>query len=120
MGFYQRTPADPMHLSLAARQPVPACSPIGLHGACGQCLLARRPLVIAHVASLGSNYIACDPRDQSEIVLPCLEPDGTAWGVLDLDSHEIASFDLADAASLENLLVLAGLSAKLSNDAVQL
>jgi putative methionine-R-sulfoxide reductase with GAF domain len=110
MGFYERDPADPAALRLAAREPRPACSPIGLHGACGQSLLAARPLVVHDVAELGPHYIACDPRDRSEVVVPCLGAAGVAWGVLDLDSHQVGCFEPGDAEALGNLLRLAGLS----------
>ena len=112
-GFYVDRPGQPddRRMELAARRPRPACSPIGLHGACGQCLLARRPLVVRDVAELGAGYIACDPRDRSELVVPCLEADGTAWGVFDVDSHEVGAFDPDDAAGCQALLEAAGLSA---------
>lgn len=110
LGFYERDASNPEHLLLAAREPKPACSPIGLHGACGQCLLAARPLVVRDVAELGAGYIACDPRDRSEVVVPCLTAPGHAWGVLDLDSHDLASFGDSDARELARLLRLAGLS----------
>ncbi len=111
LGFYERDPADDTQLLLAAREPRPACSPIGLHGACGQSLRAAKPLVVRDVAELGAGYIACDPRDLSEVVVPCLEAPGRAWGVLDLDSHDLASFSEADAAALAALLRKSGLSA---------
>ena len=111
LGFYERDPSDDAQLLLAAREPKPACSPIGLHGACGKSLLAGTPLVVKDVAELGAGYIACDPRDRSEVVVPCLEPSGRAWGVLDLDSHDLASFGPDDAEALASLLHLAGLSA---------
>ena len=110
LGFYERDPSNPSQMLLAVREPKPACSPIGLHGACGQCLLAARPLVVRDVAELGAGYIACDPRDRSEVVVPCLTAPGHAWGVLDLDSHDLASFSDRDAQELARLLGLAGLS----------
>lgn len=97
-------------LVLAARQPKPACSPIGLHGACGQAFRGRRPLVVRDVRDLGENYVACDPRDQSEVVVPLLDPDGTCWGVLDLDSHDVGSFTDIDVAGLIAVLRAAGLT----------
>ena len=111
LGFYERDPGDPAALRLAAREPRPACSPIGLHGACGQSLLAARVLVVRDVVDLGSNYIACDPRERSELVVPCLEAPERAWGVLDLDSHQIGAFGPADGYALTGLLRLAGLTA---------
>lgn len=96
---------------LGPRRDKPACSPIGLHGACGRCFLARRSLVVHDVRDLGDNYVACDPRDQSEVVVPCLNADGTAWGVLDLDSFDIGSFSDDDAEGLARVLNACGLSA---------
>jgi putative methionine-R-sulfoxide reductase with GAF domain len=97
-------------MTLAARRPKPACSPIGVHGACGQCLLAGRTLVVRDVRDLGEGYIACDPRDQSELVVPCMDAQGRPWGVLDVDSHVVASFSAGDGEAACELLALAGLS----------
>lgn len=108
VGFYTHSGGD--ELVLGPRRDKPACSPIGLHGACGQAFLARRALVVADVRALGPNYIACDPRDRSEVVLPLLRPDGTCWGVLDVDSHELAAFDEADVLGLHAVLLAAGLT----------
>ena len=67
VGFYVDHPGEPddRRMTLAARRPKPACSPIGIHGACGQCLVAGRILVVRDVRDLGEGYISCDPRDQS-------------------------------------------------------
>jgi putative methionine-R-sulfoxide reductase with GAF domain len=112
VGFYVDHPGEPddRRMTLAARRPKPACSPIGVHGACGQCLLAGRTLVVRDVRDLGEGYIACDPRDQSELVVPCIDFQGRPWGVLDVDSHDVASFSQGDAAAACELLALAGLS----------
>ena len=103
--------AGPDQMVLALRQPKPACSPIGLHGACGQCYRARRSLVVTDVRNLGENYVACDPRDRSEVVVPCLDESGGCFGVLDLDSFDAGAFSTGDAAALSALLARAGLSA---------
>lgn len=110
-GFYVHSSKRPDELTLSYRRDKPACSPIGMHGACGQCFKARRPLVVTDVARLGAGYIACDPRDRAEVVLPLLNPDGTAWGVLDLDSFDAGAFDVFDALTLARLLHHSGLSA---------
>ena len=109
VGFYLHQGAD--ELVLGPRRDKPACSPIGLHGACGQAFLKKRPLVVRDVKDLGAGYVACDPRDQSEVVVPLLEPDGTCWGVLDLDSHRVSAFDQADVEALLALLRKNGLTA---------
>ena len=106
IGFYEREGDDQM--TLVCREPKPACSPIGLHGMCGRGMLDRRPLVIADVRTLGPNYIACDPKDQSELVIPLLAPDGSCDAVLDVDSWDLASFDDRDAAGMKTILGVIG------------
>lgn len=109
VGFYVHAGGD--ELILGPRQPKPACSPIGLQGACGQVFTHGEPLLVRDVSELGDNYIACDPRDRSEVVIPCHGADGTCWGVLDLDSHEVGGFDETDVAGLTRVLRAASLTA---------
>lgn len=87
----------------------PACSPIGLHGVCGRGWRARRTIIVRDVASLGANYVACDPRDRSEIVVPISDAAGRCFGVLDVDSHDAGAFSDHDARELERVLREAGL-----------
>jgi L-methionine (R)-S-oxide reductase len=108
LGFYLK---EGDQLVLGPRRDKPACSPIGLHGVCGQAFLDRCSVVIRDVRDLGEHYVACDPRDQSEVVVPCLESDGSCWGVLDLDSHAIGAFSQTDANGLTALLHRAKLTA---------
>jgi putative methionine-R-sulfoxide reductase with GAF domain len=108
VGFYLHDGED--ELVLGPRRDKPACSPIGLHGACGQAFKSRRALVVRDVRDLGANYVACDPRDQSEVVLPVFDADGTCWGVLDVDSHAVGSFSDDDVAGLTLVLRAAGLT----------
>ncbi len=108
VGFYLHHGGD--ELTLGPRRDKPACSPIGLHGACGQSFVSKQPLVVNDVADLGENYIACDPRDRSEVVIPLLDENGACRGVLDLDSHAISAFTQADVTGLQMLLRVAGLS----------
>ena len=112
IGFYQADLPTPHTTSmlLAAREPKAACSPIGLHGVCGNSFTSGKPIVVRDVTQLGDNYIACDPRDKSELVVPCLDRAGNSWGVIDLDSFEVGSFDASDALNVENLLKVARLS----------
>ena len=111
IGFYVEVPdaPEPERLVLGPRRNTPACSPIGLHGACGRCLVSGMPLVVRDVKELGANYIACDPRDRSELVVPC-RAGGTVWGVLDVDSHEVGCFSEADAGAAAKALVAWGLA----------
>jgi putative methionine-R-sulfoxide reductase with GAF domain len=108
LGFYLHRGKD--ELILGPRRDKPACSPIGLHGACGQVFRSRKPLVVRDVSELGANYIACDPRDRSEVVLPLLDESGHCQGVFDLDSYDVGAFTNDDVIGLTLLLRSAGLS----------
>jgi putative methionine-R-sulfoxide reductase with GAF domain len=111
VGFYLFDEAQPAEtpLVLGPRRDTPACSPIGLHGVCGQAFKGRVIRIVDDVALLGADYIACDPRDRSEIVVPACDND-RVWGVLDLDSRTACTFDGADALGLTDLLYRSGLS----------
>jgi putative methionine-R-sulfoxide reductase with GAF domain len=112
LGFYlvAHDPTRGDEMLLGPRRDKPACSPIGMHGACGRCYLSRRPLVVTDVANLGQGYIACDPRDRSEVVVPLLNADGSCWGVLDVDSFDLGAFAETDVEGLQAVLVAAGLT----------
>ena len=109
VGFYLKNP-DLDELILGPRRDKPACSPIGMFGACGRAFQSRKPLVVSDVNNLRAGYIACDPRDRSEIVVPCLDGyDDLCWGVLDVDSHDSHSFTDRDAFGLTKVLAHMGL-----------
>lgn len=123
LGFYIK-PTGPDELILGPRRDKPACSPIAMHGICGRSFITRRPIVLKDARALTApinpdlegvaspiGYIACDPNDRAELVIPLLNPDGSAWGVLDLDSHEPDVFNDHDAAELTRLMEQIGLSA---------
>lgn len=112
VGFYliDESESTVGRLVLGPRRDKPACSPIGMHGACGACVTAKRPIVVANVLELGANYIACDPLDQSELVVPCFDDAGNVWGVIDLDSHFVGYFTEWSAADIERCVTEAGIS----------
>lgn len=109
VGFYlaDEQASESERLVLAARRDKPACSPIGLHGVCGQGYASRRTVIVRDVVDLGEAYVACDPRDRSEIVLPVFDGE-RCIGVLDVDSWEIGSFTERDEAGLVRVLRAAG------------
>ncbi|MBW7904336.1 MAG: GAF domain-containing protein [Phycisphaerae bacterium] len=109
-GFYLHESGE--ELVLGPSRDKPACTPIGLHGACGRAFVRQRPLVVRDVRDLGEGYIACDPRDRSEVVVPLVDASGACRGVLDLDSFEVGSFDDGDVRGLITLLRAAGLTAQ--------
>jgi putative methionine-R-sulfoxide reductase with GAF domain len=109
VGFYVKSMGVD-ELVLGPRRDKPACSPIAMHGACGQAFLNRKPLIVSDVNNLRAGYIACDPRDRSEIVVPCMDAyDDLCWGVLDLDSFDTHAFNERDAVGLTNVLIHMGL-----------
>ncbi len=118
IGFYGISD-DRTEMTLLERRDKPACSPIGLHGACGRAWRECRTLIVGDVKTLGEGYVACDPRDASELVIPCFDDDGTCWGVLDADSFEIGAFDEHDASAMTELLEATALSVARQTDIVR-
>jgi GAF domain-containing protein len=98
-GFYF---AKGRELVLGPFQGKPACVriPDG-KGVCGTAAATRKTLIVPDVHAF-EGHIACDSASNSEIVVPLVR-DGTAIGVLDLDSPLLARFDEADAAGLDAL-----------------
>ncbi len=111
VGFYIYMP-ERDEMVLGPRRDKPACSPIGMHGVCGRAFRDDTALIVRDVQELGENYIACDPKDRSEVVLPIHDEVGASIGVLDLDSFDVGAFDETDVASLQRILAAAGLMRK--------
>ena len=101
VGYYHLGDGE---MTLGPRRDKPACSPIGLHGACGKAALTRRSLLVSDVRALGDDYIACDPRDLAELVVPVFDSAGQVTGVFDLDSYTVGAFDTEDQQALEALV----------------
>lgn len=116
IGFYFKDEGvDTM--TLGHRRDKPACSPIGLHGVCGRGWREQRSIVVRDVRVLGPDYVACDPRDQSEVVVPIFERRGGAEscvGVLDVDSFDVGAFTEHDACQLARLMIDAGITSPCS------
>lgn len=111
---------EPDQMTLLARRDKTACSPIGLHGCCGRGWKERRPILVDDVKTLGANYVACDPRDQSELVVPLFEADGRCWGVLDADSFDTHAFDETDVRGMTALVEMLGLSSPITGETLRL
>jgi putative methionine-R-sulfoxide reductase with GAF domain len=115
LGFYRVTDTGDA-MTLVACRDRPACSPIGLHGVCGQSLRTGRTRIVADVLELGDAYVACDPRDRSEIVIPLLgggESEASAHPatlVLDLDSIAVGRFSDDDEGLLRKAMIRTGLT----------
>lgn len=76
-----------------------ACVRIALgRGVCGTAAQRREIIVVPDVHSF-PGHIACDTASRSEIVLPLLR-NGSVLGVLDVDSPQLARFDVEDRTGL--------------------
>jgi putative methionine-R-sulfoxide reductase with GAF domain len=107
-GFYLKTPGVD-EMTLVCREPKPACSPIGLMGMCGRGWRDRLAYVVRDVRVLGEHYIACDPKDQSELVVPIFDDAGACVGVFDVDSYDVGAFTPEDAETAIAALETTGL-----------
>lgn len=74
-------------------------------GVCWAGINKEETIVVPNVHEF-PGHIACDSRSNSEIVVPLKNADGTTYGVLDVDSSELASFDEVDAEWLEKIVNL--------------
>jgi len=72
-------------------------------GVCGAAADTRRSQLVPDVHAF-PGHIACDTGARSELVVPVVDARGELIGVLDLDSHEPANFDLLDQQELERLI----------------
>ncbi len=107
VGFYElehNEDTNENHMVLGPSRDKPACSPIGMHGACGMACEKKRPIIVHDVHNLGEHYIACDPKDRSEIIIPLFNDDGSCYGVLDIDSFDRNAFGEHDLIELRKLM----------------
>jgi L-methionine (R)-S-oxide reductase len=80
-----------------------ACTRIALgKGVCGIAATNRETIIVKDVEHF-PGHIYCDCDSKSEIVVPILHK-GRLYGVLDVDSHDLNSFDEIDKMKLEKLL----------------
>ena len=99
-GFYLR---DGESLVLGPFQGPVACTRIRKgRGVCGTAWQEARTLVVPDVDAF-PGHIACSSLSRSEIVVPLTDGAGAVWGVLDVDSSELNTFDEVDARCLEEV-----------------
>lgn len=72
-------------------------------GVCGTAAAERRSVVVADVHAF-PGHITCDPRSQSEIVVPVFDANNRLLAVLDIDSPVHNGFNEADRTGLESLV----------------
>ena len=72
-----------------------ACTRIGFgKGVCGTSWKEKKAIIVADVNKF-EGHIACSPYSNSEIVIPLIDNE-EVWGVLDIDSSELDTFDEID------------------------
>ena len=99
-GFYL---FDGNELILGPFQGGVSCVHIALgKGVCGESAEKKQTIIVEDVTQ-HSNYISCDSRAKSEIVVPMVK-DGRLLGVLDLDSALTDDYDKLDQEYLEKFV----------------
>jgi L-methionine (R)-S-oxide reductase len=92
-------------LVLGPFQGRPACVRIKIGaGVCGTAVRERRSVLVPDVEEF-PGHIACDSASRSELVVPLIR-DGEIFGVLDLDSPDLARFDAEDQTGCEALAAI--------------
>jgi len=80
-----------------------SCVRIGLGmGVCGESAASRQSVIVGDVKNY-SNYISCDSKALSEIVVPMVKK-GQLLAVLDLDSSVLDDYDEIDQKYLEEFV----------------
>ena len=102
-GFYRVV--EPGHLlRVGPYQGSLGCQEIAFgRGVCGTAAAERRTVVVANVHDF-PGHISCDPRSQSEIVVPVFDASGALIAVLDIDSSVQSAFGDVDRDGLEQLM----------------
>ena len=71
-------------------------------GVCGTAWDKAQTLVVSDVEQF-PGHIACSSQSRSEIVVPIFDKRGAVYGVIDIDSTEVGTFDAVDRQYLEEL-----------------
>ena len=80
-----------------------ACTRIAYgKGVCGTAWKEKMTKIVDDVHSF-DGHIACSPLSQSEIVIPLLTQNKEVWGVLDIDSEHLSTFDSVDELYLKQI-----------------
>ena len=99
-GFYL---FDGNELILGPFQGGVSCVRIALgKGVCGESAASRQSVIVGDVKNY-SNYISCDSKALSEIVVPMVKK-GQLLAVLDLDSYVLDDYDKIDQKYLEEFV----------------
>ena len=101
VGFYRLIEGE---LVIGPYQGTVGCLRIELNrGVCGAAARTGVTQIVADVHQF-PGHIVCDPRSQSEIVLPVRNREGVLIAVLDIDSTQRGAFSELDRKHLEEIL----------------
>jgi L-methionine (R)-S-oxide reductase len=99
-------------LRLGPFQGKPACMEIRIgRGVCGRAFQEKKSLLVPDVDQF-PGHIACDSASRSEMVIPLLWSEEAPWGVFDLDSPKVDSFQEKDQKLIEDWLNVLKISIK--------
>jgi len=101
-GFYF---CEENELIVGPYQGTSACPNIEYSGVCGTSATKKEAVVVPNVHEF-PGHVECDPRSNSEIVIPLLDKEGRVIAVFDVDSTELNAFDEVDQKYLEQLMPL--------------
>ncbi len=102
VGFYRVLDGE---LVLGPFQGPIACTRIRYgRGVCGTAWKQGATIIVPDVDQF-PDHIACSSASRSEIVVPLLH-NGEVWGVLDIDSEHLNTFDNEDLVWLERIVAL--------------
>lgn len=102
-GFYQLVGGE---LTVGPYQGPVACQVLKKDtGVCWAGVNSGKSLIVPDVEKF-PGHIACDSRSKSEIVIPLRVKSGEVYGVLDVDSTALASFDKVDQEWLEKIVAM--------------
>jgi L-methionine (R)-S-oxide reductase len=80
-----------------------ACTRINFdQGVCGHAFTARKTVIVPDVDQF-PGHIACSSAAKSEIVVPLFTPEGSVFGVLDVDSDALNDFSAIDEKGLKEI-----------------
>jgi L-methionine (R)-S-oxide reductase len=97
VGFYRLVDGD---LLIGPYQGTLACQKLKCStGVCWEAVNQNQTIVVPDVHQF-PGHIACDPKSQSEIVVPVRDTTGRVAVVLDADSDKLNTFDAIDAQYL--------------------
>lgn len=103
-GFYVVDTERPRELVVGPYQGTLGCLRIDFsRGVCGRAASTGETQVVADVNAF-DGHIACDPKSQSEIVVPVRDRSGRLIAVLDVDATRPSAFDAVDQSALERLM----------------